>query len=121
MLLRSPALGGYGSFGMMDTPGGTLAAEFSPMGPMLHDPFTEGFAEGAPTPPKLPMSRSHSDEGNMDEDHEPHDVASPFSGFINDFNYVPPPPNSERATTEGLLGVPRSPLRSEKRSARVAA
>ena len=62
MFHGSPAgLGGYGSFGMMDTPGGTLAAEFSPMGPMLNNPFATGFGEH-PTPPQLSLSRSSSDD-----------------------------------------------------------
>jgi len=66
MFHGSPAgLGGYGSFGMMDTPGGTLggtlAAEFSPMGPMLNNPFASGFGEH-PTPPQLSLSRSSSED-----------------------------------------------------------
>ena len=122
------AIGTYGSFGMMDTPGGTLAAEFSPMGPMLHSPFNAAeFGDDErgqkASPPKLPaMSRSHSTDDDDEDDNE-QIPASPFAGFMNDdFNYVPPSSSGDKpAATEGLEGVPRSPLRSEKRAAAEAA
>jgi hypothetical protein len=102
----------------MDTPGGTLAAEFSPMGPVLHNPFTSGFGD-EPTPTKLSLSRDNSED--LGDEGEPTPVInSPFSGFINDFNHFPPPPQASATADRGgggLQGVPRSPLRSERRAA----
>ena len=129
-MFRSPALGGYGSFGMMDTPGGTLAAEFSPMGPMLANPFASAFGEH-PTPPQLSLSRSDSDDGvdipdpTVDDGAEegepghPQMAASPFSGFMNDHFPSSTTKKSRNSNAEsgGLQGVSRSPLRSERRGA----
>lgn len=123
-MFRSPGLGGYGSFGMMDTPGGTLAAEFSPMGPMLAN-FSAGFGE-QPTPPQLSLSRSDSDDGvDMTdpltyEDREGGVNAlqaanSPFSGFMADHFPTSAKKNRNGAGPGGLHGVSRSPLRSERR------
>lgn len=98
---------------MMDTPGGTLAAEFSPMGPMLHLPFHAEFGDAGPTPPQLPMSRSHSED--MEDGSTP--AASPFSGFMRGFDSFAASNNSDNGASGGLQGVPRSPLRSEKHAA----
>lgn len=108
---------------MMDTPGGTLAAEFSPMGPMLANPFASGFGEH-PTPPQLSLSRSDSDDGVDMPDPTKYDdaeeggttlqmVNSPFSGFMAD--HFPSSAKKSRAGSGGLQGVSRSPLRSERR------
>ena len=131
-MFRSPALGNFGSFGMMDTPGGTLggtlAAEYSPMGPMLSNmgnPFASGFGD-APTPTmNLSLSRSNSDH-EMDlsdpaaEDGEPSSLPnlnSPFSGFMNDhFPSSAKKTRSHISSVGGLQGVSRSPLRSERRA-----
>jgi len=120
MFHGSPAgLGGYGSFGMMDTPGGTLggtlAAEFSPMGPMLNNPFASGFGEH-PTPPQLSLSRSSSEDevddlvgahtAAHDDEGKENDVipdislaASPFSGFIKSFHDLP---HSAKKSSSGM-------------------
>lgn len=115
---------------MLDTPGGTLAAEFSPMGPVLNhnNPFASGFGEH-PTPPQLSLSRSNSEEDQDGDDDDDDDVsgmgrsgpqlaASPFSGFINDFHQNFPMSSTTKASTTGggLQGVTRSPLRSERRA-----
>lgn len=104
---------------MMDTPGGTLAADFSPMGPILgKDPFGTGY----PTPPQLSLSRSSSD-GDMDDavgsDPQFKLAGSPFSGFISGFPTFPPKTTGGSTTSAsgGLQGVPGSPLLSKKRAA----
>jgi hypothetical protein len=115
-------LGGYGSFGMLDTPGGTLAAEFSPMGPVMNNAFTAGFGEH-PTPPQLSLSRSNSEEDIMATDKDAGSYSktatSPFSGFIKGFSgsHLPPKPATAGG---GLHGVSRSPLMSERRLAQSA-
>ena len=105
---------------MLDTPGGTLAAEFSPMGPVLNSAFAAGFGDPS-TSPHLSLSRSNSEDDMMVIDKDAGSVSkimdtSPFSGFIKGFRGSHLKPKSS-TIGGGLHGVSRSPLMSERRMA----
>lgn len=79
---------------MTDTPGGTLAQDFSPMGPSFTEfdetPLPKDFSGGFDDLARLTRSASHE---------EP----SPLSGFMSRMSPI----------HGGLSGVPRSPLHRE--------
>jgi len=117
MFHASPSIGGYGSFGMIDTPGGTLAADFSPMGPSF-----AGLGDETPAPPsndafggrQLNLSRSTSSGefgAPMIQQRPTKADQSPFGAFINDFSPA-------FASNNSLPNVPRSPVRSASQARR---
>jgi hypothetical protein len=110
----SPNLG-YGSFGMIDTPGGTLVGDFSPMGPSFAGLGEDPVPGGGGFEGRLNLSRSDSGEfGAPTIQQRPRNNAaeqSPFgNNFINEFS---------PGFSGSLPGVPRSPVRSGSQVRRV--
>jgi hypothetical protein len=107
-LQTSPTMGAYGSFGMMDTPGGTLADAFSPMGPSLIGFGEEALRSAERFEGRITLAHSESAEDISTpalKRRSPKEQ-SPFSGFISELS---------TPFSSGLQGVPRSPVRSDRR------